>query len=132
MGLDQYACVTNDINVEGEEIAYWRKHNRLQGWMDALWHSKGNVTSEEEKAQWGTSFNGQKLVLTEMDIYALELAVIGGILPKTQGFFFGADSYEYLGEGGIKYQDYEKDIKFIEAARKALKEGKTVYYQCSW
>jgi hypothetical protein len=99
--------------------------------MDALWHSKGNVTDPKTKADWGTSFNGQKLVLTEQDIDALELAIKERELPQTGGFFFGSDSYEYIGDDG-NYEDYSKDIKFLEDARTALKEGKTVYYQCSW
>ena len=44
MGLDQYAYARpprkrnsdNDI-----QVAEWRKHNRLQGWMEHLWQSKG-------------------------------------------------------------------------------------------
>lgn len=135
MGLDQYAYVTEgDINGGPiEEFAYWRKHNRLQGWMDALWHSKGNVTSEKQKAEWGTAFNGQRLQLTLEDIGALEVAVKGHNLPQTGGFFFGSDSYDekFRTQGG-EYDDYERDIQFIEDARKWLKEGKVVYYQCSW
>ena len=33
MGLDQYAFSENK-DGERTEIAYWRKHNRLQGWME--------------------------------------------------------------------------------------------------
>ena len=42
MGLDQYA---NRVNEAGDrvEVAYWRKHNRLQGWMEDLYISKGGV-----------------------------------------------------------------------------------------
>ena len=27
--------------ADGNELAYWRKHNRLHGWMEELWESKG-------------------------------------------------------------------------------------------
>ena len=42
MGLDQYAYASTEIKSEDrEELSYWRKHNRLQGWMEALWEDKG-------------------------------------------------------------------------------------------
>lgn len=48
MGLDMYAVavrteqVTDDFSFEGEakEIAYWRKHHDLHGWMERLWLQK--------------------------------------------------------------------------------------------
>ena len=44
MGLDMYAySVAQGGAQDGEkiEIAYWRKHNRLHGWMEELWNRKG-------------------------------------------------------------------------------------------
>ena len=57
MGLDQYAR----IRKPGEEIMYWRKHNRLQGWMTDLWMKRtGNENvdnffylSNNEASFWG-------------------------------------------------------------------------------
>jgi len=40
MGLDQFAYSV-DAKGKREEIAYWRKHPNLQGWMEALWIEKG-------------------------------------------------------------------------------------------
>jgi hypothetical protein len=131
MGLDMYAFAAESDTDEGTEIAYWRKHNRLQGWMDALWHAKGNVTDEKTKAQWGTSFNGQRLDLTAADIAELERAVTGQTLPATGGFFFGSDSYGDMNENG-HYYDYEKDVAFIKEAKAWLAKGRKVYYVCSW
>lgn len=133
MGLDQYAMVIDPLNnptdTEGKEIAYWRKHNRLQGWMDALWHAKGNVTPDDVKANWGTAFNGQPLELTLEDINRLEKDIIGRHLPQTGGFFFGSDSYsDYEGQYGY----LETDKKFIADAKDALKRGCKVIYRCSW
>ena len=117
--------------IGGGEFAYWRKHNRLQGWMDALWHAKGNVTDEKTKVQWGTSFNGQPLILTLDDLKALEDAIKGQTLPATQGFFFGSDSYcDEDAEGNYSY--YQDDVKFIAAARDYIAKGYAVYYCCSW
>jgi hypothetical protein len=131
MGLDMYAFAAESDTDEGTEIAYWRKHNRLQGWMDALWHSKGNVTPADVKANWGSSFNGQRLDLTLADIKALEVAIKGRNLPKTGGFFFGSDSYDDLDEDG-KYWGEDKDHAFIKAAKAELAKGRKVYYACSW
>ena len=38
MGLDQYLQKRNT-----ETIGTWRKHNRLQGWMENLYVSKGGM-----------------------------------------------------------------------------------------
>ena len=120
MGLDQYAYAVNKENEKEnekgrEEIAYWRKHNRLQGWMDELWTKKGN---EGE-------FNCQYLELTMEDILELEKTIKDKNLPETTGFFFGNDSY-------VDYEEYDmpNDIKFIKRAKKELKAGKKIVYTC--
>ena len=51
MGLDQYASArkgeptTDDEGYtyyeDSMELAYWRKHPNLQGWMQDLYHEKG-------------------------------------------------------------------------------------------
>ena len=46
MGLDQYAYRIKE--GQGFEIAYWRKHNRLQGWMENLWVEKGKPNSQKD------------------------------------------------------------------------------------
>ena len=121
MGLDAYAFVKDNANQKkGTEIAYWRKHNRLQGWMEALWVKKGNTDE----------FNCKDLVLTDNDIDALEMAIAKRDLPMTEGFFFGRDSYDP--SGGDNYPDYEADKEFIAKAREALAADKIVYYSCWW
>jgi hypothetical protein len=45
MGLDMYAySATEEYNHTSEsnsrELAYWRKHPNLHGWMHQLWRSK--------------------------------------------------------------------------------------------
>ena len=107
-----------DIDFEGlivdiEEIAYWRKHPDLHGWMEQLYRKKGGT----EK-----SFNGDTVLLTEEDIDNLKIAVLTRTLPSTSGFFFGASKQE------INFADLE----FIEKAKEAIKEGYTLYYDSSW
>ena len=44
MGLDQYGYARPPRKRNSEDdvqIGEWRKHNRLQGWMQQLWESKG-------------------------------------------------------------------------------------------
>jgi hypothetical protein len=134
MGLDMYASrrakiilvnskKSNDKlnlsvgNTSAQEIAYWRKHNRLHGWMEELWRGKGN---EGE-------FNTEELLLELIDITNLEKSILKNELPTTEGFFFGSDSYE----------DYEEnymvdDLKFVKEARQAIMEGDEVIYNSWW
>jgi hypothetical protein len=119
MGLDQFAFSrTAGSGEDGTEIAYWRKHNRLQGWMNDLWEKQGN----------DGSFNCVNVVLTIEDIDALEEAINNKALPETQGFFFGNDSYEDYEEWGYK----EQDEQFITRARELIAAGQEVYYTCWW
>jgi hypothetical protein len=98
--------------VKTEEVAYWRKHPDLHGWMENLYREKGG----REK-----SFNGDPVVLTLADLDRLEDDILEVNLPKTTGFFFGES-------GGISL----KDLEFVLEARKAIQEGDTVYYDSSW
>jgi hypothetical protein len=128
MGLDMYAYVATragqqeeywqqDADVDGvskpREIAYWRKHPNLHGWMRRLWESKGNEGG----------FNGDELELTYEDLERLELDVIAGTLPSTSGFFFGNDANEHY---------REQDLEFIKNARAELFMGLKVFYNSSW
>tara|TARA_Y100000310_G_C20214788_1_gene593024 strand:+ start:70 stop:468 length:399 start_codon:yes stop_codon:yes gene_type:complete len=132
MGLDQFAYA--GIGDEKEEIAYWRKHNRLHGWMEDLYRDRGNEVNEDEGG-FGNDFNCVPVQLTLSDLEQLEAHVEGKSLPETGGFFFGNDSYDYEDEnknadGG--YFHKEIDLQFIADARKAIAEGKEVYYDSWW
>jgi hypothetical protein len=99
--------------VVTKEIACWRKHPDLHGWMENLYREKGG--SE-------LSFNGDPVVITEEDLDELKITILTGNLPFTEGFFFG-ESRDL-----IKFADLE----FIEKAKKAIQEGDTIYYDSSW
>ena len=129
MGLDQYAYAReadedSDSNIE---IAYWRKHNRLHGWMEDLYRDKGEEVQEEVEGVFGNSFNCVELELTESDIEQFEAHVKDKALPETGGFFFGNDSYD-------DYEEYRKenDMQFITDARQAIADGKKVFYNSWW
>jgi hypothetical protein len=110
----------NDRGLERpRELAYWRKHPNLQGWMRQLWESRGRPGADTEDP----SFNGVEFELTWDDIDQLERDILAGCLPKTQGFFYGDDADEYY---------REQDLEFCAAARADLFLGQRVFYNCSW
>ena len=139
MGLDQYATArkgeprkvpqtwtTTDADGNEEEVveyynewddtielAEWRKHPNLQGWMENLWYEKGG---EGE-------FNCVELEITLDDLDALEATLDEEALPETAGFFFGGNADDYYAEA---------DREFIVQARAALKQGYTVVYSSWW
>jgi hypothetical protein len=138
MGLDQYAYAKTSEDSEQEELFYWRKHNRLHGWMEQLWEDKGrpNYKKDEVQSPMG-DFNCVPVELTESDIEQLEAHVENKALPQTGGFFFGNDSFEWTDDDGNPpakgdYYYKEDDLKFIALARKALQEGKKVFYDSWW
>ena len=137
MGLDQYAYSKPSVDSEEQtELAYWRKHNRLQGWMEQLWNDKGRPNAPEETSPMG-NFNCIPVELTLSDLEQLEAHVQDKVLPETGGFFFGQDSFDWEDENGNDYEgtDYyykETDLKFIAEAREAIQKGLKVFYNCWW
>ena len=131
MGLDQYGyAVPKEESEARNELAYWRKHNRLQGWMEQLWYDKGRPNAQTDGNPMG-DFNCVDLELDANDIDSLEEAIENFALPETQGFFFGDDSYLWESEESPSSANYfykEQDLQFIEEARKALDKGDKVVY----
>ena len=97
MGRDQYAYA--GIGDDKEEIAYWRKHNRLHGWMQDLWMDKGKPNAPKEESPMG-DFNCIPVRLTLSDLEQLEAHIVDKKLPETGGFFFGHDSFDWYDENG--------------------------------
>jgi hypothetical protein len=95
------------------EIAYWRKHPNLHGWMHKLWNEKGH----------SGDFNGDELELTFEDLDRLEYVVKHKELPGTSGFFFGTDADDYY---------RAQDLEFVKQARSELTQGMRVFYNSSW
>ena len=133
MGLDMYAYARpprkrnsdNDI-----EISEWRKHNRLQGWMQQLWESKGCPNANEDG-----DFNSVEMELTEEDINALEDDILTMSLPESNGFFWGSDSFFWTDEEGNDYPEnsyyyLERDLEFVTDARKMLDKKHRIFYSC--
>ena len=112
MGLDQYAMARKE-GQEDKEIAYWRKHPNLQGWMEQLYREKGGEDV----------FNCVDVELTFEDLEQLEASIEGAELPDTQGFFFGKNSDVYY---------REQDLAFIADASEAIEQGYKVVYTSWW
>jgi hypothetical protein len=121
MGLDMYAyaAVKAEQQDGARDIAYWRKHPNLHGWMEKLWERKMIAEGRDNPHR----FNGIELELTWTDLDELEQAVTHGQLPSTSGFFFGEEADEYY---------RESDLEFIKNARAELFLGLKVFYNSSW
>ena len=125
MGLDQYAYL-NGRKEDGskDELAYWRKHPNLQGWMENLWIEKGRPVPEDNE-HFDGSFNCIAVELTLEDLDRLEADILSGKMAelRTVGFFFGEESDEYY---------REQDLKFVKEARDAIADGHKVFYDSWW
>jgi hypothetical protein len=123
MGLDQYAYITkqamdtdSDIEPASLEDFYWRKHAKLQKFMELLWKERGN----------DGEINCQLIELTKDDVLALLAGCSNDELPASEGgFFYG---HQYQDESADQYR--EDDIAFCHKAVKALNEGFHVTYSC--
>ena len=135
MGLDQYATARKGEPRKDEEgyvyyddsmeLAYWRKHPNLQGWMEDLWIEKGSpgIDDTQSGSMFHASFNCIDLELTLEDLDSLEESLDEAALPETSGFFFGENSDDHYAEA---------DREFIREARAAIKKGYTVVYSSWW
>ena len=157
MGLDMYAYVAAKAGAQAEfsegaswdkekgamvnpnateprEIAYWRKHPNLHGWMQRLWVRKTNERlaqdlSPRDEPGWWTEpdrageFNGVELELTWDDLEQLEQDIRDEKLPDTSGFFFGRNADD-------EYREH--DLKFVREAKAEAFLGLKVFYNSSW
>jgi len=108
MGLDQYAFSVK--GGEKVEIAYWRKHANLEGYMSELWRSRGNKGE----------FNCEELELDRQDL--MDLRDNHRNLKTSQGFFWG-QSYP---------EDIEDTEKFIKRALEEISKGCKIIYTSWW
>jgi hypothetical protein len=118
MGLDQYAHRVKE-NGERTEIAYWRKHNRLQGWMESLYIKKGGTEQ----------FNCVDVEIGWEDVIQLQEDINNHSLPHTRGDFFGIDSY---GDEDKMNWNLQADLEFIDIAKLALDCNDKVVYSSWW
>ena len=150
MGLDQYAGTMREVSYEynrpdGEKHIEkwqqagpfeWRKHARLQEFMNTLYMERNKLRSKWEQSEpdsdgkvWYNPISWNSIELLEDDIDKLEEAINNGYCKYfcDGGFYWG---HEFQEEAAQDYK--EQDLKFVEFARKAFKDGETVIYECSW
>ena len=150
MGLDQYAGTMREqsyeynrpdgtTHIEKWQQAgpfEWRKHARLQEFMNTLYMERNKLTNKWEQSKpdsdgnvWYNPISWNSIELKEEDIDRLEEAIKNGYSNYfcNGGFYWG---HEFQEESAKDYK--EKDLEFVEFAREALADGETVIYECSW
>jgi hypothetical protein len=110
MGLDMYIFAEGPEGSDATELAYWRKHPNLHGYI--VREFAGGVDE------------CQKIPLSRADISKTLAAVKSDALPDTGGFFFGVsrpgDKLHTLPQlaGVLEYMLAHPDVR--------------VFYQASW
>ena len=149
MGLSQYGGTirteqykfttqTGEEKVNEYQIAgpfEWRKHARLQEFMNTLYMERNKLTNkweeitQEDGSTYWNPISWDTLELNTKDIARLEEAIKNGYCDYfcEGGFLWGHEFQE-------EQRDYykEKDLEFVEFAKEALADGETVVYECSW
>lgn len=117
MGLDQYGFIRQK-NGQQKEF-YWRKHSRLQEFMQKLWHEKGN----------SNEFNCEEMPLTEENLQLLKQQIESNFDGNfcAGGFFWG---HQFQEDAVKQYQ--EEDTQFVNEALDAVRKGDEVIYSCWW
>ena len=122
MGLDQYAYSREvaDRNEEISEQFYWRKHSKLQEFMETI--------ANEREGMSPTDLNCGELELFEDEIIQLQELVKGNSLPESPGgFFYG---HQFQDEAAENNRD--QDLEFCKWALTEIKDGNHVFYSCWW
>ena len=149
MGLDQYAKLkgqklnfdklfSDDCNPI-EDGFCWRKHARLQVFMNSQWikQNEHKYKKQLKDAGKGEPFNlshlgfnaGEVVYMTEEVVKDLEEAIKTDYHRyfASDGFFWG----QQFQEQSVK--EYKKqDKEFLEFCKKALKNKQVVQYECGW
>ena len=124
MGLDQYAYSREkrerDENTVDGEAFYWRKHSKLQEFMEDLALERDGITPSE--------LNCSEIELHAEEVRTLMELVKGNALPRSRGgFFYG---HQFQDESAEEYR--EQDIQFCKWALEEIAEGDYVFYGCDW
>ena len=119
MGLDQNARL-KDKNGDELSTFTWRKHSRLQEFMQKLWMEKTGETDDRK-------FNCQELSLDAKDLEKLEESANKEYADNfCEGGFFWGHQYQ---EAQVK-EYREQDKEFIQDAKKCIDRGGSVFYEC--
>ena len=130
MGLDQYAYIVEDEDLQGDiidlndrisdriidrEFGYWRKFYALQDYMSKMYYSRGGEAD---------SFNCVAMKFLDEDLNYLETEGKKAMLLQI-GYF--AEQ-----EGGLDSYSVNALLQFIHKARLAMEQGNAVIYDSWW
>jgi hypothetical protein len=128
MGLDMYFYTTTIDNVDTttpsnievkvepqEEMFYYRKHNRLNGWLENLYKAKDGEYDE---------FNCCRLLLTKDDLKLLRSDITHNRLRDASGFFWG--------DTDVTSEVKKEYNRMIRALLLEIENGKIVYFTPSY
>ena len=137
MGLDQFAHIrdkqSGQMKQPDWEKVYsdkyeptvhgfvWRKHSRLQQFMENIW-SEQNPDSE--------AMNGEDELILDKDIITNLRKEIDSNYHNSfcsGGFFWG---HQFQEEAVKEYS--KQDVQFCDWALAQIEKGETVVYNCSW
>lgn len=112
MELEQYAYYSDPELDDGFQFSfhYWKKHYRLNEWMQSLYEQKGG----------NGDFNGDLVELTKEDLLALDKA--------TDSDKF----YDQFDDPYWKEWIKECDKEFIKKALELIKKKFIISYCCDW
>jgi hypothetical protein len=148
MGLDQYAHLRGkDINFEKvynsddydpkEDGFVWRKHARLQTFMNQQWQKQNEREAKKRNKPPTDPMDlsclgmnaGDEVYITEDVLKELKEAYKDKYYRYfcNDGFFWGQQFQE---EAVNEYKGQDK--KFIEWCEEAIKRKQTIVYTCSW
>ena len=134
MGLDQFAyrisfeeegnSILESIpeEVDREEIQYWRKNRFIHNWIEEnVYFLKAKEVLDKIE-----EFDTIYVKLNEFDLEQLKQDILSDKIKEydMKGFFFGSQDYNEKMK--------EEDLKFVENALKAIKEGDEIYYYSWW
>jgi len=138
MGLDQFAHIRDKQSGQMKQPDFekvysdkyepttdgfvWRKHSRLQQFMENIWSEQNPDSSE--------AMNGEdELTLTKDIITDLRKEIDSNYHNSfcSGGFFWG---HQFQEEAVKEYS--KQDVQFCDWALAQIEKGETVVYNCSW
>ena len=155
MGLDQYAHLRNrkinwkkfysddeeESKMEQQDVFVWRKHARLQTFMNKMFEKQNEVQlkkeQEKEKDKDFNPFDMSHLGMNGYDEVYITREVVKDLKKEIEsnyhhsfcsdGFFWGQQFQE---EAVKEYK--EQDKKFVKWCEEQIENKKVPIYTCSW
>ena len=129
MGLDQYAYTNEqkESNEFGEHKFYWRKHSKLQKFIENELREGHSLESQAPENY--EDLNNLGIEITSVDTFKkLWVCLTEDVLPESEGrFFFGHQRQDERAEAY-----YDQDKAFCLWGIHQLQIGHKVVYVADW